>query len=126
MSWQLLTVVNATKAGPAALLDLVTAAVAWDSATHINGIEFANDGRTFLFVSNATGAKDSTQAFQAITNEYGRTETNSPVVAFGDVGLMGPFAPHLWNTSEQRIRCIPDQTAEAAIKFVAIRIANPT
>jgi len=126
MAWQQLTVVDATKAGPAALLDLVTAAVVWDSATYANGVEFANDGRTILIVSNADGALSSTQVFQAVADPDGRTETNSPIVALGKVGLMGPFLPLLWNTSAGRIRFIPSNAATATIKFVAVKVANPS
>ena len=126
MAWQLLTVVDATKAGPAALLDLVTAAVSWDDVTYTNGMEFANDGRTILFVSNADAVKTSTQTFQAVTDPDGRTETLAPIVQPTKVGMHGPFLPMLWNTSDNRIRFVPSQAAEVDIKFVAIRIANPS
>ena len=127
MAWQLLTVVDATKAGPAALLDLVTAAISWDDTTYTNGVEFANDGQTILIVSNADVAKTSTQTFQAVTDPDGRTETLAPIVAATKVGLMGPFLPLLWNTSAGRIRFVPSQgAAETDIKFVAVRVGNPS
>jgi len=126
MAWQLLTVVEATKAGPAALLDLVTASVSWDSATYANGVEFANDGKTILIVSNADAAKTSTQTFQAVADPDGRTESLAPVVANLKTGLMGPFLPLLWNTSAGRIRFIPSQAVEVDIKFVAVRVSSPS
>ena len=127
MAWQLLTVVNATKAGPAALLDLVTAAVSWDDTSYTDGVEFANDGKTILIVSNADAVKASTQTFQAVTDPDGRTESLAPVVAALDTGLMGPFLPLLWNTTDSRIRFIPSQGGgETDITFVAVRVENPT
>ncbi len=129
MAWQLLTVIPATKAGPAALLDLVTAAVSWDSATYVDGVEFANDGKTILIVSNADAVKTSTQAFQAVADEDGRTApdaTLAPVVAALKTGLMGPFLPHIWNTSDGRFRFVPSQAVEVDIKFVAVKVANPS
>lgn len=126
MAWQELTVVDATKAGPAALLDLVTASTDWDDTTYTDGVEFDNDGKTFLFVSNADAVKTSTQTFQAVADPDGRTETLAPVVQPTKVGLMGPFLPLIWNTSDGRIRFVPSQAAETDIKFAAIRIANPT
>ena len=128
MAWQLLTVVPATKAGPAALLDLVTAAITWDSATYANGLEFANDGRTILIVCNADAIKSPTNALQAVADPDGRTAPDSslaPAVAATKVGLMGPYSPLLWNTSDGRIRVIPSE-ADADIKYVAVRVANPT
>lgn len=126
MAWQLLTVVVATKAGPAALLDLVTAAVSWDSATYTDGVEFANDGKTVLIVSNADAVKTSTQTFQAVADPDGRTEALAPVVAALKTGLMGPFNPILWNTTDGRIRFVPSQAAEVDIKFVAVRVDKAT
>jgi len=126
MAWQLLTVIEATKAGPAALLDLVTAAVSWDNVTYADGVEFANDGKTVLIVSNVDAVKTSTQTFQAVLDEDGRTETLAPVVAALKTGLMGPFLPTLWNTSDGRIRFIPSQAAEVDIKFVAVRVDKPS
>jgi len=126
MAWQLLTVVNATKAGPAALLDLVTAAVSWDNVTYTDGVEFANDGKTILIVSDADAVKTSTQTFQAVTDPDGRTETLAPVVAATKVGLMGPFLPLLWNTTDGRIRFVPSQASEVDIKFVAVRVDKPS
>jgi len=128
MAWQLLTVVNATKAGPAALLDLVTAAITWDSGTYANGLEFANDGKTILIVSNADVAKSPTNTWQPIADEDGRTAPDdalAPVVAATKIGLMGPFLPAIWNTSDGRIRVVPSE-ADTDIKYVAIRVANPT
>jgi len=119
-------VVDATKAGPAALLDLVTAAVSWDDTTYTDGVEFDNDGRTVLVVSNADAVKTSTQTFQAVADSDGRTETLAPVVQPTKVGMHGPFLPILWNTSDNRIRFVPSQAAETDIKFVAIRVANPS
>ena len=129
MAWQLLTVVNATKAGPAALLDLVTAAVSWDSATYADGVEFANDGKTILIVSNVDAVKTSTQALQAVADPDGRTApdaTLAPVVAALKTGLMGPFLPLLWNTGDGRVRFVPSQAAEVDIKFIAVRVQNPS
>jgi len=126
MAWQLLTVVDATKAGPAALLDLVTAAVSWDDVTYTDGVEFANDGKTILIVSDADAVKTSTQTFQAVTDPDGRTETLAPVVAATKVGLMGPFLPLLWNTTDGRIRFVPSQASEVDIKFVAVRVDKPS
>ena len=126
MAWQLLTVLVCDKTGPAALLDMVTASVSWDNATYTNGVEFANDGRTLLFCTNADAVKTSTQTFQAVADPDGRTETLAPVVNALKVGVMGPFFPLLWNTSDGRIRFIPSQAAEVDIKFLAMRIGNPS
>jgi len=126
MAWQLLTVVAATKAGPAALLDLVAAAASWDSATYVDGMEFSNDGKTFLFISNADAVKTSTPAFQAVADPDGRTEALAPSVLPTKLGLMGPFLPLLWNTTDGRIRFIPNEAAEVDITFLAVRIDNPS
>ena len=127
--FQLLDVVDATKAGPAGLLDLVFAGVSWDNATYASGVEFANDGKTFLFVSNKTGAKDVIIGWIPVNDPDGRVipdSTLAPQVDFGKEGLMGPYLPRIWNSSEGRIQFLPDQVAEVLINFVAIRIANPT
>jgi len=127
MAFQNLDVVDATKAGPAALLNLATAGVAWDDTTYTHGLEFANDGKTFLFVYNGAAALVTMQ-WIPVDDPDGRQSPDDILdldVLNVQQGLMGPYLPRIWNSALGRIQVLPSNN-DALIKYVAIRIANPT
>lgn len=127
MAFQLLTEVDATKAGPAALLDLATAVVVWDDTTYAEGLEFANDGKTFLYVQNGAAGAVAI-GWIPVDDPDGRQapdDSLAPSVAAGDNGIMGAYLPRIWNSALGRIQFLPDNN-DALIKYIAIRIDNPT
>jgi len=121
MARETLTVQNAVKAGIADLIAVATAGDATDSGM---GGSFLNDGRTVLICQIAGGSTE-TITFTAVTNQWGRTETLAPTVADGKIGIIGPFAPRLWNQSDGKIYFALTQK-DASDYFVAVRTANPS
>ena len=83
---------------------------------------FPNDGRTVLAMDAVTG---DTFTFTAVADKYGRTETLACIVAAGDVAIIGPFLPELWNDANGRVKFVPT-VGNANDILLAVRIANPT
>ena len=63
-----------------------------------------NDGQTVLIVHAVTG---DTLTFTAVACVHGRTETAAPVISAGDIAVLGPFDPDLWNDSNGNVRISP-------------------
>lgn len=120
MADQTMTVTQAVKAG---LLDLQGHAnVLAGNAAGGDYFYMPNDGKTVLFVDGVTG---DTFTFSAVTNKYGRSETLAPVVAAGDLAILGPFMPELWNQSNGSIKFKPT-AGNAGDLLLAVRVTNPT
>lgn len=114
MSATVLTVV-ATGQLNAGITDL--GAVAPDSG---NGNVFLNDGKTFLYVSNASGG-DLTVTFTltGAANVLGGT-TQAIVVHTGKVGIFGPFAPGIFNNSAGQVAVAWSTAASVLVKPVSV------
>lgn len=88
-----LTTANAYAGG---ILDLDAAAVAVDAS---NGNQFANDGRTRLYVKNGSGSPLTVtyNIPSTIRSLSGAITTITKTVAAGKVAVLGPFNPALFN-----------------------------
>ncbi len=84
---------------------------------------FPNDGKTFILVYADGGAGD-TLTFTTLNDKYGRAPAVTTfVVATGLTGMVGPFAPALWNNAAGQVQF--HLTAEHnASKLLAVRIVN--
>jgi hypothetical protein len=119
-----LTVQVAVKAG---ILDLIAGATAGNAIGTDGDVgkgKFANDGKTVL-VASIGGAGSETITFTAVADKYGRTEALAPEVATGKIAVIGPFMPELWNQTGGMIY-FELTTKDAADKFTAVRVANPS
>jgi len=91
-----------------------------------SGFEFANDGRTLLYVLDqlAAGAGD-TITLEGVADKYGRSEsTLTRTVTAKKMYFYGPFDPALWNKGDGKVRF--DFTTKAATTtLMAVRCANP-
>ena len=89
----LMTVVAGTKAG---MLDLAgnAATETGDACAAADQFYFPNDGNTVIVIHAVTG---DTWTFDPIADKYGRTEVLADAVAAGDIAILGPFLPELWN-----------------------------
>ena len=79
------------------------------------GFTFAmpNDGKTILLISAVTG---DTWGFTPVTCSHGRTETLNAVVGAGNIAIIGPFPPALWNDGDGQV--IINPTADNAGDFL--------
>lgn len=90
-----------------------------------SGFQFANDGKTLLFVMDqlATGAGD-TLTFIGVNDKYGRAETTlARTITAKKMYIYGPFDPSLWNDVAGMVR-FAFTTADAKTTLMAIRCAN--
>jgi hypothetical protein len=95
MAKQIMTVQTFAKAG---IADLMAGGTLGNALDVGQGFAFANDGKTILLCSIATGsASNETVTFTAVNDEDGRTETLAPVIVKGKIAVYGPFPPALWN-----------------------------
>jgi len=117
-----MTVVNCVKAG---ILDVDShaSAVAGNAAGGSDFL-FPNDGKTVLVIDAGAG---DTFTFTARTDKFGRTETLAVVVAGGggEIALLGPFLPELWNDPAGMVHFVPT-VGNAADILLAVRVSNPT
>ena len=91
-----------------------------------DGFEFANDGRTILFVLDqlAAGAGD-TLTFEANADKYGNTPSPlTRTITAKKAYMYGPFRPEEWNKTGGVVRC-KFTTAAATTDLIAVRVANP-
>ena len=91
-----------------------------------SGFEFANDGKTLLYVFDelAAGAGD-TITFEGVADKFGRSETTlTRTVTLKSAYFYGPFNPALWNKGDGMVR-FKFTTANAKTELMAIRVANP-
>lgn len=122
MAYTTLTVLDADKAGD----ELIALMVGSDTQAG-DGFDFANDGRTILFVLDqlAAGAGD-TITFEAITDPDGRSETTlTRTVTAQKLYFYGPFLPLIWNQSDGKVR-LKFTTADAKTQIIAVRVSNPS
>ena len=73
-----------------------------------------NDGQTVLIVHAVTG---DTLTFTAVECVHGRTETAEVVIAAGDIAVLGPFDPELWNESPGVVRITPTANNAADLYY---------
>jgi len=84
---------------------------------------FPNDGMTLLAFVGGAAAGD-TITFTGYNDEYGRAAASLTfTVAAGEVGLVGPFDPHLWNDSNGRVK-FTIGGSDATDHFLAVRLQN--
>ena len=122
MAYTNLTVLVSAKSGG----EMVALMVGSDTQG-ADGFDFANDGKTILFVLDelATGAGD-TITFEAIADSDGRVETTlTRTVTAKKIYMYGPFLPAIWNQSDGRVR-LKFTTASSKTTLVAVRVDNPS
>ena len=82
---------------------------------------FDNDGKTLLAFLAGTG---TTITFVGYADEYGRVAASFTfIVGAANLGLVGPFLPHLWNDSEGRVE-FTIGGANADDHYLAVRITT--
>ena len=115
-----MTVSNSVKAG---ILDMqADANIELGNAAAGDDFLFPNDGKTVLWVDGVTV---DTFTFTAVTDKYGRTETLAPVVGVGDIAMIGPFLPELWNNAAGMVTFKPTAGNVGDI-LLAVRVASPS
>ena len=67
-------------------------------------IYIPNDGKTILVVHGVTG---DIFTFTAVACSHGRTEVKALTVAAGDIAIIGPFPPSLWNNGDGNVTIVP-------------------
>ena len=77
-----------------------------------------NDGQTVLIVHGVTG---DTLTFTAVACSHGRTETAAPVIAAGDIAVLGPFDPSIWNDTNGNVRITPTANNAADLYYAKSR-----
>ena len=84
---------------------------------------FPNDGRTFLLLY-ADGGAGETYTFTGYANKYGRVSADLDfALATAKTGIVGPFAPHLWNDVNGLVK-MTLTTKHNSSKLLAVRITN--
>lgn len=120
MADQVMTVVNAVKAG---ILDVAgNAAAKVGTAAGGDQFLFPNDGQTVLAVVG--GAAPSAITFTAVVNQYGRTETLVMTPGTNKTSIIGPFKPHLFNNSSGQVEFDPAGGGQADDYYLAIRVSR--
>ena len=120
MSAVTMTVVDGTKAG---MLDLAgNGATELGNSSSGDDYLIPHDGKTVLVIHAVTG---DTWTPAPVTDRTGRTETLSNVVSAGDIAVLGPWLPELWNDTDGYIHVNPN-TGNAGDLLLAMRFADPS
>ena len=115
-----MVVVEGTKAG---MLDL-----AGDTDTEAGNSSggddylIPNDGKTVLVIHAVTG---DTWTPTPVTDRTGRTEALTNIVAAGDIAVLGPWLPELWNDANGAIHVNPT-VGNVGDLLLAMRFATPS
>ena len=122
MADTIMTVVEGTKNG---MVDQAgnAAVLAGNVLSGVGNFQMPNDGKTVVIIHAVTG---DTWTFVAITDRTGRTETLTAVVGAGDIAVLGPFLPELWNNTDGQIEFSPSAGGNANDLLLAMRFANPS
>ena len=72
----------------------------FEAVDQANGNNFTNDGRTVLLVNNGSGADlDVTINAPAGPHTVNKAQTKVLTIANGDIGVLGPFAPEIFDNA---------------------------
>ncbi len=99
------------------------ATLAGNTLAGVGNFQMPNDGKTAVVIHAVTG---DTWTFVAVTDRTGRTETLTAVVAGGDIAVLGPFLPELWNNTDGQIEFSPAAGGNANDLLLAMRFAIPS
>ena len=114
------TVVVGTKAG---MLDLAgNVNTELGNAPGADEFLLPNDGKTVVLIHAVTG---DTWTVVPVLDKFGRTETLTPTIAAGDIGVIGPFLPELFNDSDGNVHIDPT-VGNVADLLLAMSFGNPT
>ncbi len=115
-----MTVVEGTKAG---MLDLAgDSDVEAGNSSGGDDYLIPNDGKTVLVIHAVTG---DTWTPTPVTDRTGRTETLTNVVSAGDIAVLGPWLPELWNDTDGYIHVNPT-TGNVGDLLLAMSFAIPS
>jgi len=125
MASTLMVVVEGTKAG---MLDLQGngATELGNACGGVGYFQIPNDGKTVVVIHAVTG---DTWDFLPVLDKYGRTEALACAVLAGDIAVLGPWDPNLWNSVEGYVQFDPRAAGgvgNVGDLLLAMRISKPT
>jgi len=123
MASTVMTVVEGTKAG---MLDLAGngATLPGNTLAGVGYFQVPNDGKTVVILFMGAGAE--TYTFLPVLDKYGRTEALAPNPLVGDIAVLGPWLPELWNDANGYVNFQPAAGGAAADLLLAMRFSKPT
>lgn len=99
------------------------AAITWTNADAVNGMYFANDGKTVLLIKNGDVATH-TATVTSVADPFGRTGDVAMATIAGATNAAGPFPPNLFTQRDGTGQVLVGFDAGTSVTVAALRLSE--